>query len=477
MSTVNLNIYTAAYPSITNDIAINIYLQSDPLAIIATVRYAAPHGFHTWSFPGLVRSNYLFRIFEMAGSSVVQQLGDDMDVVPGSAGDVLFKATEQIEVDVTTGLTAGANTFTFDGTGGKQDWRGWEIDTIDRMGTGPMKKGIDYSWDSTTGLFTLLVAGDLFSHLEWFNVSFAAESVGGGDSVPVGSDSVIARLVKVNYTLDPGTDFGATLIIDPAGNYIELQLPDITTVAAGRVVTFEMRRAATNKCAKIITFGTDPIDWLLGARTDLFICPNESISLYKFIDPAGPTSMWRTAKPFGNFLKVGEQISDDNILANVFNKVLMDGADGDIQIFARFYNDYILNLDPAQVVNYDDWATGSNKYKFSLANSSVSGNAGKFKIADRRNAFERNTNGTRVPGDFQAQDLMPHDHIMHGQGPIPGAGGPYFMTITTNRYSAGGGSDTLGGKTGTPDNTMRTSLTTGSETRPANYAVRKYLLV
>jgi len=184
MSTVALNIYTSAYPSITNRITCRIYAQSDPLAIIASAIHNAPHLADTWSFPGLVRTNYLFRFFEIdGGGAIIQQLGDDMDVVPGSAGGVNYKASQQIEADITVGFTSGVNTFKFDGTSGSPDWRGWDIDTIDRIGTGPMKKNADYSWVPGTGIFTLLAAGDVFAPNEWFNVQFVTQVTDVTDSV------------------------------------------------------------------------------------------------------------------------------------------------------------------------------------------------------------------------------------------------------------------------------------------------------
>lgn len=467
MATVNLNIYTSAYPSITNDIEINLYLQSDDTAVIATVRKAAPHGLHTWSFPGLTPSNYLFRIFEIAGSTIVQQLGDDMDVVPGSAGDVLFRATEQIEAGSTVGFTAGTNTFTFDGTGGTEDWRGWDIDTADRMSIGPMKKNLDYSWNKTTGVFTLLVSGDVFGPLEWFNISFAAQTSDVASSVPVIIPTVTATIVSgSSYTIDATTDFGKTILIDPSGNYAEIQLPDIATVTAGKIISFEMRRASVQKCAKILTMGADVIDWLAGNRSDIFICPNEFISLYKFIDPAGPTSMWRVLNPIGNYATVGRQFNDDNLPVNVFNQILMDGADADVLQFARLYNDYVLQLAGGQAVNYDDWATGNNKYKFSLANSSIGANAGKFKIPDRRNAFDRNTDGTRIPGDYQIEMIGPHAHAERAYTAGGGGTGPNIFVVG---FFVKIGS-LLDGQAMTANNT-------GTENRPANYATRKYLLV
>jgi hypothetical protein len=275
MATVALNIYTGAFPTISNDIEIRIYEQANPLAIVTSDRKPAPHGLTTWSFPGLPRTNYLFRIFEVTGSpaTIIQQLGGDMDVVPGLANGVNFRATEQIEADVTTGLTNGTNTFTFNGTAGTEDWRGWEISTIDRIGTGPMKRGIDFNWNKTTGVFTLVQGGDQFAFQEWFNVEFEAQNNASTSSTPtIFPIFSAAKIITSNYSINAGTDFGAILIVDPPGDYIELTLPDIATVVELRVVTIEMRRSSTTKCCKIITQSGQVIDWLgiTGPRNDLY---------------------------------------------------------------------------------------------------------------------------------------------------------------------------------------------------------------
>jgi hypothetical protein len=407
MATVALNIYTDAYPTITNNIEIRVYAQSNPLAVIASLNYPQPHPLRTWSFPGLPKTNYLFRIFEMSGSTIVRQLGGDMDVVPGSANGINFRATEQIQADVTTGLAGGANTFTFNGTAGTEDWRGWEISTIDRIGTGPMKKNVDFTWNKTTGVFALILPGDIFAPNEWFNVEFEAQTSSVTQSVPTILPLFSsAKIITANYSLNAGTDFGALLIIDPPGNYIELTLPDIATVVELRPVTIEMRRSATNKCCKIITQFGQTIDWLQGSRDNLYICPNETIKIYNFIDttiPGSPVSTWRTMDAIGNFLRVGHQISDDNIAANMFNVLQFDGSQCDVFQFARFYNDYVTQL-PA-IVSYDDWATGNNKFYFSLANSSNPANANKFRIPDRRNVVEKITDGSRLAGSFQDEQV------------------------------------------------------------------------
>lgn len=475
MSTVALQIFTAAYPTITNDIEIRVYNDADPLAILDSIRHTAPHGPDTWSFAGLPRVNLIFRIFEMSGSSIIRQLDDDMNVVPGLFPGVAYRTTEQIQADVTVGFTSGVNVVTFDGTAGAPDWRGWDIDTLDRISLDSMKKGVDYSYDKTTGRLQLLVLSDVFGPNEWFNVQFAIQVTNVTSCVPATFPQFSTpKIITANYTVSAGADFGGLLILKPSGNYLELTFPDIATIVAGKLMTIEFAPSTVNKCCKFIFQAGQTLDWLLGSRPDLYICPQESISIYKFVDTTGmsPVSQFRVFNPFGNFLKVGEHVTDDNAAVNVFNKIPFDGTPRDTQQFARLYNDYVENLPGGERVNFDDWTTGNNKYKFSLANSSNPANAGKFMVPNRQGQFERITDGTRKPGDFEASSVGPFTANITGkQAAVQGGNGgsPNIVPLKSTMVSP---------FTGAPEIVNSLAVTTGSsETRPADIAIRKYLLV
>lgn len=79
---------------------------------------------------------------------------------------------EQIKVGTTTGLVAGASSFTFDGTSGKPDYRYYQIVPTELSGRGLLALGVDYSWNYTTGVFTLLHSGDVFNIDKIYNIHF-----------------------------------------------------------------------------------------------------------------------------------------------------------------------------------------------------------------------------------------------------------------------------------------------------------------
>lgn len=88
---------------------------------------------------------------------------------------LIVKNDEQIKVGTTPGLIAGESSFTFDGTLGKPDYRHYEIVISELTGRGIMVKDLDYTWNSTTGRFDLLVYNefpDVFTLGTYYNVHF-----------------------------------------------------------------------------------------------------------------------------------------------------------------------------------------------------------------------------------------------------------------------------------------------------------------
>lgn len=128
------------------------------------------------------------------------------------SGGYVYKAPQYLTAGVTVGLTPGLITATFDGTGGKDDWRGW-IPVLSRVGV--MRPGVDYSWDTNTGTLTLLKVNDKFGPAEDF---FAAFQLRTDATVPIidmaVSESCIANYVYYRFRRNNGsqtTDFGEVI--------------------------------------------------------------------------------------------------------------------------------------------------------------------------------------------------------------------------------------------------------------------------
>ncbi len=460
MSTLVLDLYTKAYPSITNRIKCSVLELSSPFAVVASIiDTTVGHPERFYNFSGLPRNTYKVSLDEIDGAGLPINNLALFSVTPGALGNVLSRDDEQIQVDVTTGLVSGTTSFTFDGTGGKPDYIGWEIVPTEQAGgRGLAVRGVDYSWDSITGTFTLLQPGDTLNSMAYWNIHFNPINQTAGGSQPTVTDFQINYL-QVDTTLDD-TYFGKKLIVEPTGVYTEITLPNIDTVVSGRKMMVEIT-GSSNLCVKFIPFGSNVINWLRG---NIYACANESFSIYKFVNPNTLDPEWRICEAEGNFKTVGQEIAHDAVISDLFNCHEYDGSDLDVEQYSRLYNEFVLQLPSSQRVDYDAWGlTGTlNKYFFSAANSSNPSNAGKFKCPLRKGLFERN-NSTGKAGDWFDESIKSSGQTLTLPLVRHDVSGPNFGI--TDGIPGGSGSATV-----------NVTIGSGTETRPKHILINKYFL-
>ena len=400
MATVTPRIYTGAYPTITNDIKYALYAASDPLAEVASQTFVAPHPARAISFPGLDRVNYILRVFEMSGGSPIRTIVDYFNFNPESS-QLRYRTPEILEVGLIVGLVNGASSFTFDGTGGKPDWRGWNP-ILQPPGFSPWLEGYDYTWDPITGQcvflndFVLTTGYRFLAEFELVN--------SGADGVPGGRQFTEVLEISEDTTLD-AADLGKKILINPSINYIKIIMPDIATAVQNRVTWFQTGLdTGTPFCVEIEAAGSTEWGFDKAGRTSMYMVAGESFEAYKY------GVLWQVQNAVGNFLSVGDQFPSDNTVR--VGAVLMAGQSGEVEQYARLYNDFILQLDPSQVVNFSDWA--ANPTKWSYANG---GSPNLFKFPDRRNLHERNTDSsTGIAGVYVPDAILDHQHITQSGG-------------------------------------------------------------
>lgn len=381
-----------------------MFLETAPLAPVASIiDSTAGHPIRIWHFPGLQRNNYGFTLDEIDGSDIVITNLALFDVVPSQFDGLLTRDDEQIQVGGTPGFDTGASTATFDGhevTPGvfAPDYRGWEIVPSELTGRGILVRDVlDYTWDSVTGVFALSQVGDIFAYGNFYNIHFNPIQNPMGNSYPTLNDFRI-NLITTDTVLD-NTFFGDKLIIEPEDDYIEVTLPDIETVVEGRPLMIEISFGVLS-CVKFLTSLGQTLAFLRG---DLYALPGESFWIYKFVRP-DTSREWRVSECDGNFKNVGQLVDEDFTQDDVINKQLLDGSAKNKFKYARLYNEVVLNLPIAQVVDYDVWSTGNNKYLYSKANSADIGNVNNFHFPDRRGLFERINNAGKA-GDYQLESV------------------------------------------------------------------------
>lgn len=465
MATVVINAQTSAYPSISNRTRVDISTQLDPTAIVASqTDTTVGHPIKNWSFPGLPRTNYIFSFVEIDGSgNPLTQLAL-FNVVPSGLGTILTRDPEQIEVGTTVGLVAGTTGFTFDGTGGKPDYRGWEINVEEYAGVNTLIKNVDYSWNSVTGEFLLLTSGAVLADNQWYTITFDPIA----STAPSSALSVFdfaTRIITADETLT-ADDFGKKLILEPAGNYMEITLPPLSTVISGRRLMVETTSGLLFGCVKFILDGADSLSFMYGSFYMMF---NESAAIYK-LNRGGGLSEYRVDSLFGNWGKVGQIVSDD--ATSIFNKVLLNGQQLDNEQFARHYNEFVLNLPISQRVSYDNWST--NKTFYSLADSADPANAGKYFVPDRRGIYERNASVGEKAGVKGSDNVGAVSFFMFGDTDQGGALDNLHVPMVS--HSTGGNLGYAIVNANGAANKGKITVGTG-KTKVEDYSINKYTLV
>lgn len=418
MPTVVLNAQSSAYPSITNPIRAAVASASNPLALIASeTDTTSGHPQRTWSFPGLPRQNYTFRLDEVDGSGNILSNLALFSVVPSEIDGLLSRNDEQIKADITPGFVSGANNFIMNGASGKPDYRGWDIVPSELTGRGILVRGQDYSWDEATGTLALLIPGDAFPEEMVYNIHFNPNITGIGNSYPIINDLQVKHITSSETLL--AEDFGKIILCEPTG-YIEVTLPNISTIPEGRRLYLENNGSGVST-VKIIPYSGNVIKF---ARGSIYILPNESIEIYNY------NGYIYCRNAVGNYLDVGGIIRNDLPRSSLFNVKRLDGSIELVSDYSRIYNEIVINLPVSQVVNFDDWSSSpSNSTKYSLANSSNPANVGKFRFPMRMNLFSRASleisgdpvNST-ISGDYQHTMILDHDHLIAALSSNIGAG-------------------------------------------------------
>ncbi len=393
MSTTVLNAYSIAYPSVTLRIRARV-LDYTGTSVIAQQTEDAPHPTRVWSFPGLPRANYIFSLDVInAGGLPIENLAY-FNVVPGELGSAIVRGDEQYQVGaVDSGLVAGTTLSTFDGTGGKPDFRGWTIwPSISAGPNNPLVKNVDYSWDSTTGELQLLQIGDAFQDQAWWHFKFDSKTETSGSSVPTIFDYTI-RLITTDTSV-AYEDFGNGIITEPEDEYIEVTLPAIASIPVGRELRIEFG-GTDLACVKLLPASGETMPLIFGY-------PGESCIIYRY-QRLGGSNEWRV-KFTGLSKLTGSIVHNDQIQADlelVYKR--LDNEVCNIRQHARLY-EFVQNLPPAQVCSFADWSTGNNKYLYSLANID-----GDFHVPDRRGLTTKSTNAG-VAGVFEDWAMPDHRH-------------------------------------------------------------------
>jgi hypothetical protein len=171
---------------------------------------------------------------------------------------LIVRNDEQVQVGTTVGLVAGSSSFTFDGSSvGVPDYRGYEIVISEISGRGVLIRGVDYSWNSSTGIFTLLQVGDIFQPNTFYNVHFEIQ---GGlllYSIVAYGKSIIDESFFIRDITIPNTSNEA--VLERLTLFIEKYEPECLKKIFGYKLYKLLKSEVSQRMTDII-FGTEYTD-------------------------------------------------------------------------------------------------------------------------------------------------------------------------------------------------------------------------
>jgi hypothetical protein len=235
-------------------------------------------------------------------------------------------------------------------------------------------------------------------------------------------------------------------------------LPSGTRIAIQAIIP-TIKALTVQGSNPIIDGGISWVKWDDNATSGMYLHDGDKLILVAADDH------WIVEKADGNFYNAGESFSGRKQARNSFvaNGTTYNRSDiPRVTLFA-------LSLGGG-IVSDATWLSdpgGAPVYRgcYSSGNGSTT-----IRLPDERGLSDRHLDLGRgldiyrmynQAGGFEEEQLQKHDHIMHGKGPIPGGGGPYWMTNKNAGYS-GGGSNALGGRQ-TVDPDMRTGDSVGTQ--------------
>lgn len=142
------------WPAITDDVRVSVYSTLDLNTPIASIQQNAPHIDQQFSFPGLPRMNFVYKIFQVEtnGTTIISQLGQASFV---AANDELqYKKPVLIQVGVSPipGATSGGTDASTIETNyvGNPDPSSWAFTLKGYVQAGAIVN-VDFNWDNSGG--------------------------------------------------------------------------------------------------------------------------------------------------------------------------------------------------------------------------------------------------------------------------------------------------------------------------------------
>lgn len=483
---MNLNLFQQTNPvSAGNTLVMAIYKASAPTSLIASYPLPLPYTGQTqlYTFTGLQSVVYNYVLYESADAGADGTVINSFSVQPNISS---YNTRDPLYLVANTSPYLASNTNFY---GPDPSLVGWDWYVEQPGGVGTLQYGVAYQKtvggtpttqdDTTADGWVFLQAGFLIGDAQAFVIHFVPQ-LAATTSI---SGSIISgtTLLTTNTTLT-NSAAGQAFLLQGTAPALGITMPSVNTMPDNEPIFIDSAGGLHINAALLAASG-EYFEWYNNSTTPgggirpsaLYLGQCESIGLYKWTYPDS-TRKWIIFQGGEGMRLVGEILYNYSLIP--LNTVFANGQLLSRTTYARLWN-WI------QTSNINLIADSAFNNTTTVNGVTYQSNWGYFTSGDGATTFRvpklwaygylrakagvgGSGSGNGFSGDFTAQQVGIHDHVMHGKGPIVGAGFNWFLSLISGRYSAGGGSDKFGGMSGTPDINMRTGNSSNGNTAGEN---------
>lgn len=432
----------------TSDVILVVRESDAPLAEVFRQFYAAPHTQQNLTVDNLNPVMHIVQIWTTTDGITLLQLKGQCDIDASITNSFAFDFIQFI-------VGRGLETPNFDPVADQPQYVNPNIDgktyVVFKPGQGPLDWTADIN--TITGGGFQFINGQNFGSGEEYTVMVsnlvASTVVSSGkgypsDIVPIAGDTAFSSL-----------HFSKLLEVISANPLVGISISDLSIIPDGTVFGINTHNYTASigfHQTTVLQLPSGKYVQVLGKqRNALYLGIGEEVTLIK------KGAYLRIVDWEGDHRRLGERISTDGTPPQ--NSLPETGGWFAKSSFPRVFEWYINELDITELgTGTDDVVPdASNKTKWIIG-------VNKFWVPDRRNYFDRNTDGIRKSGDVQAEMVGPHTHKVKPPDSNSQSG---FGKTTT-------GSD---GPESTGIAQYDTLANTGTENRPANTSTNVYRII
>lgn len=473
---MNLSIFQKTDVVSGNPLVMAISKKSAPTVIVAFFELPGPYTGQTQvhTFPAVLNVMYYYQLFESPDGSPSGTVLNYFDVQPNSntfaTRDPLF-----ITAGMAAGMAAGTNFY-----GPDASLIGWNwYPEIKKEGS--QEHGIDYIKtidgadttvdDVNANGFRMVPDGFLWDDQQEAVIHFLPQLL--ASSTEVASPTIASTILVTNTVSLDSSAPGNSFLIQGGAGYIQLNLPDIATVPDNVPIWFNscggshINAGLVCKVGQNLQWFNNQTNWSNNLpESSIYLAQCENLGIYAFTFPDSSRRYLIFTGGEGA-RSVGQIIYSYSIVP--LNTIFCNRQSISKASYARLWN-FANNLEAGILL------PDAQKDATVTTNGVVyKSNLGKFTEVDANNfrlpslwtygflrAKSRLGDGLSSAGkagDFYAQMVGLHDHVMHGKGAINDSAHSalpkWFLSILNGAFSASG-SNLFGRKQDTPDESLRT---------------------